>query len=425
MISKREKIFFQINYLLLALACVSIPWTIYLLLPIMILLFINWLAECNFKVKFHRMVENKTLPFFILSVGFFFLNVIGLLYSVNKSFAWSNLECKMWFLGIPIVILTANPLLLTRKKIEKLFYLFLFSCLIVVVINFVWSLVDYIKTGDSWHLVYYNLTHLLPSRPMHPSYLALYATFSSFFAFYQLYYHSQSLKKIVKIILWISIVFFALLIFFLQSKAGILTYYFLLILMVVIFINQKRKRWGLSVVTVVLMIGIGYLLLQITPHGRMKAAFNELSHNIETEIADPEYVPQSSGQRLMAWENSWEVIKNNFFFGVGTGDAMDKLMIEYQEKGLKTVLQKELNAHNQFIQTTMALGIVGFLFLVLFLLYPFYCSIKEKDFLLFFFIMAVGINLLVESMFEVRAGSVFIPLFYSLLAYRLKCQKES
>ncbi|HRD40798.1 MAG TPA: O-antigen ligase family protein, partial [Bacteroidia bacterium] len=60
---------------------------------------------------------------------------------------------------------------------------------------------------------------------------------------------------------------------------------------------------------------------------------------------------ESTAVRMLIWGESMEIIKNNFWWGVGVGDANDVLQAAYKEHGLTGALEHNLNTHNQYFQT--------------------------------------------------------------------------
>jgi O-antigen ligase len=100
----------------------------------------------------------------------------------------------------------------------------------------------------------------------------------------------------------------------------------------------------------------------------------------------------------------------NFLFGVGTGDYDDeltKMNLKYNNQG---VAEERLNSHNQFLNTGVQLGVIGFFILTMIFLVSFFASDKRLWQLLI--LLVFFINFLVESFLETQAG---IVLFCTLL----------
>jgi O-antigen ligase len=100
---------------------------------------------------------------------------------------------------------------------------------------------------------------------------------------------------------------------------------------------------------------------------------------------------------------------------VGTGDVKDHLLEKYREKQLYNALGLELNAHNQYLQTMLALGIIGLLILLLNIVLPALYGMEMKHYLYLIFLILVAFNFLFESMLETQAGVVFYAFFNAYL----------
>ena len=90
-------------------------------------------------------------------------------------------------------------------------------------------------------------------------------------------------------------------------------------------------------------------------------------------------------------------------------------MDKYKEKNLWFTYDHKLNAHNQFIQTFISIGVLGFLTLLASIIIPMIYAIKRNNMIYVFFLLLFFINILVESMLENQAGVVFYAFFSSFL----------
>jgi len=79
-----------------------------------------------------------------------------------------------------------------------------------------------------------------------------------------------------------------------------------------------------------------------------------------------------------------------------------------------------LNAHNQYLQTYIALGIPGALLLILMLVLPGWLAVRRIHFIYFSFLAVFAFNILVESMLEVQAGVIYYAFFNSLFFFGWK-----
>ncbi|MEM6963283.1 MAG: hypothetical protein AAF573_00870, partial [Bacteroidota bacterium] len=100
--------------------------------------------------------------------------------------------------------------------------------------------------------------------------------------------------------------------------------------------------------------------------------------------------------------------------GVGTGDIQDELNKIYQKRNLQTELQYNQNTHNQYLQTTATLGILGGTWLLVLYFLPFYQAFRHKDYLYCLFILLILLAFLTESILQTQRGTMLVGFFHSL-----------
>ena len=109
-------------------------------------------------------------------------------------------------------------------------------------------------------------------------------------------------------------------------------------------------------------------------------------------------------------------IKEHPIWGVGTGDIKDELYQRNLSNGYTGVAEMHLNAHNQFLNIYLAIGILGFLTLLLSFLKPFWRIRGEHQFVVRSLVVILFLSLLTESFFETQAGIVPGAFILSLIA---------
>jgi len=122
----------------------------------------------------------------------------------------------------------------------------------------------------------------------------------------------------------------------------------------------------------------------------------------------------SYGSRILVWSSSLEVINNNLFFGTGPFSSQDVLNATYQKFGYLNPYKNNYNAHNQFLQTTLAFGLTGLALFLYMLLRPLYFKLSNKKIYLAFLVIFV-FNALFETLFGRYEGIVIFAFFYSYL----------
>lgn len=404
-------IHFDIFFGLLLVAVASLPFTNWLLLPVAVAMLLNWLVEWNWKEKWHFLKTERNIFAFIIFSLFFYLALYGLFFSFNKSKAVSCFDCYLWFAIAPLILLTTNPQLLNRKRIQMTLAVFALSTTLCVIVLFIMGIYHMAITGNEYYMYYVKF-----SLFRHPSYMAMYATSSISLLFYFFWKKRNELAVGWKIGCVITVMVLLAGIVHLQSKAGLIVLVMTLITWFVFFICHLKYKF--------LWIGLLLLLSAATSFVVFKTdliRYNRIKDLVgvtRSYKANP-YGRESSQVRLTLWKTAWEVSCKNLPWGVGTGDAWDEMQVHAVYKNYPNIIGRGYNAHNQYLQTLLEAGIPGILVLLSFCGYPFVRSIREKDILYLLFSIMLILNLMVECMFEARAGVGFFALMNVLLFLRM------
>lgn len=168
------------------------------------------------------------------------------------------------------------------------------------------------------------------------------------------------------------------------------------------------KVIGLSLIGLVAFTGILFLIPQVKQ--RFNAAFMAVSSNNINKAST-----ESTAVRILIWNEALQIIKGHPIFGVSTGNANDVLYEAYQKDGLTGAYEKKLNAHSQYFQTTIGLGLIGLASLLSLFAVPLFVN---KGKMVFLFIGIIALHFLTESMLQAMAGCIFFGYFYSLICFQ-------
>lgn len=120
-------------------------------------------------------------------------------------------------------------------------------------------------------------------------------------------------------------------------------------------------------------------------------------------------------QRLEYWKTGIRLIKENFIFGVGSGDIKDEFKKRYELNNSLLLPENRLEAHNTFLTFFISFGIFGFLYLLYFLGFSIWLSFKCLDFLGFTFVLVLTSSFFIEDTLETQMGITIFSFLYSLL----------
>lgn len=133
---------------------------------------------------------------------------------------------------------------------------------------------------------------------------------------------------------------------------------------------------------------------------------------VYTHTGDANY--QSFSQRIEFAKAAISIISENLWFGVGTGKWKAEFKKVYKENNPKLKEQLYASSHNQYLNYTVKFGIVGFLLILFFLIYPVIKTRSYTDTLFMVFMVFMFFANFADSNFESHMGSSFFLFFYSL-----------
>lgn len=382
---------YKANYYLFLLLAFIIPLERKLIPPIIILLFVSSLLNGSFKFK-----EKKG----ILALALLYVTyVVGLIYSSNLKYGLFDIEVKLSLLLFPLVFFVSK--IEMKKVADNILNSFIDGCFVASVLSLVSAAIQYYLYSDINSFFYGEL-----ALYGHSSYMALFLCFSSALIYIKNIKQGNKISFPKKDLFLLAL--FSLIIFFLVSKTGIIS----ILLIHFGFIGYliiKNKLYLKGTVALVLISTLLFAGYKAFPE--VNNRFNEL---FSTVFSESKELNSTSSIRTAIWKTSLNILTEHPF-GVGTGDVKDVLVENYVKSGLDYAAEKELNAHNQFLQIALATGILGLLVLMIMIFYPLYYAIKNKHIIYMVFLGLVMINFLTEAMLETLAGVVFFAFFNTML----------
>jgi O-antigen ligase len=406
----------RINYSLILLLVFSMPLAIRALYLsyLIILLFVTWflLGGLKSRLTWSALRSNRLL---LLLALYYILHVVALIYTTDINDGVKHLEVKATFLLLPVFFIGRN--LISDKQsdgVMKAFVAGSFTALLICIIVATANSITVNANGLSFNTSIWDGTRDYPflellknnwsyfsyssfSVFLHPSYFSMYLLFSIGILIYFL--HNQLNKAwIVLNITLISI--FIIAIFLLGSRAGILCSGIAIIAFVAYKLLKSTKKIIFIPIILVTIISIFFLF--------SSSRFSIISRDFSSY--DYAGLKSTSNTRIKIWEKSVNQIKSHFIFGVGPGDTLKSLDFVSSDDPQKV----KLNAHNQYLETFLALGLLGFCVLISIFVVPFVIAFRRKDALLFFFLYIVAFNCLFESVLERAAGVIFYAFFFCL-----------
>jgi O-antigen ligase len=353
----------------------------------------------DFEPKFFlKKISNfKTAtPWMIL---FYLSHVVGLWNTQNMGFAQMDLGMKAVFILFPFAISFKK----TPVQINQMLNAFTLGAIFSVIIAYILAMCQYTKT----HNIQLSMLSDF-SWPMHRSYWDAYLCIAlTYLSFYMIQKRKFRFSFLLAIMLILAAIFIT------GSKMGILLIA-LSILCIVIYAIIETKKWKTIILLLLVLIGGTVILSNAFPSikERFKVMLAELHQRKQIDITSTE----SNDARILMWRTATELIIEKPLFGVGTGDIKDALKQRNIEKGYTGVANTNLNAHNQLLNTQLALGILGSIFFIGMFLVGFIYVSDKQAYMIRWIIVVFIISMLVESYLETQAGILPVAFFLSIFS---------
>lgn len=350
----------------------------------------------------------------------YMFHLVGLLWTSNMDFAGLDLGIKAPLLVFPLIYLFGRPLQDTGK-VQRWF---VFANALAVVICLIRALftvgMELFGNGSHEGAVLSGFALSVPffssdfSLFLHPTYMAMYLTLALLMLFRpeadQPWGSRFSLGAAMLLLLGVVLC---------ASKAGWLLLFVAGVGMLAERWSDRRMRrmvsWGLAVA---FMSGVALYLGTDYVHERV----DQVVH-VFKDGSPGDQAANSTDDRRLVWRAAQEQVAAHPWLGVGTGDVKDELMKAYAVRGYVEPLRKKLNAHDQYLNTAVALGGGAALMLLLMIILPTVSAFRNRNLLMASFLLLNALNWTVESMLEVQAGVLFFAFFAWLLT--MECSRPS
>lgn len=475
------KPFQLIEYICMALLAYVMPISWRIATYVMAALFVSAVLKGIFEEGFApnpKQCNNKAV--YVVFIAFWVMYAVSFLYSDNSAEARLQIGKKLSFLLFPIFFLCSNLSYLNKERVKTVVWCMILGMFSLFVMNFIWAIYDILfnENGIDRLISPYKFfkTDEIIFPYVHRGYFSMMTGIALVFCVVDMFSDKPSMSRIFGII---SIIFLVFMPFFLASRAGILcTVLLLFILWIWITFVRKEKKIGiLSGVVILCSLVIGYFMFsdsveritdavdsaknrkgdcRITIRNGNRAlladsfvtgvgigdrgdetleSYERYKDEIESEMLPPANVDVDfyvNSRKILLdsihakFGNKCTAEVYEYIDSVAEADAIDYSSVkenipEYQM--IKHCIRYELNAHNQYYDTIMDIGLIGLVLLLGFFVVPIYLWIKNKNFdiAMFSLLFIVAFNCLFESVFERQMGIVFFAFFYLLLSHYAFC----
>ena len=333
---------------------------------------------------------------------YYILLLLGLIWTEDIPFGLSKLENKLTFLIFPLLFQICKFNATFKQIVNVLLISILFSLISSNILAFLhienqsslnWNFFEKLSNSKSF------------SWNMHRSYFATYCNIVVVLMFQRLTTLEKDRYRLIPIF---GIAIGSLGVIQSLSKINILILFLSFTFFLIVFFVK-----GFNIREKLILLSFFLTGLFFTVNNKaIRHRFNEIKESTTSIKLENNTTLQSSAIRMIMWNTSWEVWKESFLLGSGTGDYSAELTKRNFNKGNYGVAKEELNSHNQFLNTGVQLGAVGVF--VLFML--FFSSIRYflRSTWRWMILVVFLINFLVESFLETQAGIVLFCILILL-----------
>ncbi|WP_335965921.1 O-antigen ligase family protein [Galbibacter sp. PAP.153] len=352
-----------------------------------------------FKGDKQYLSENKILLLFPL---YFLMLLLSMFYTENVSDGWYLIQRSLTLLLFPVIFLFVKE---DGLSVRKLFDFLLYGLIVSFFINLLMvlydvflflgnippnsSFFDYVKQGWDFFM------HVQFSSLVNPGYISLYILLVLS------YYLKKELNTIFRLL---TVIVLFVYLFLLATESAYFTL-FIMALLLLLKVKDKVRRNLL-----ILVLVLGTLVFLSNPR------IIDLNSNLnarglkEVSVNNPTI---SESLRLLSWRASIKAINEAPLLGYGVGDAHEELVQKYKQLGYNESYEHRYNAHNQFLETWLQMGVVGVFALML--IFTFLAYSMRRSYNEFSVFLALFIALLFESMLVRFNGIVFFSIIVPLL----------
>lgn len=376
-----------------------------------IMLFI-FLINKNFKNFFLESLNNRVVQAFLLYFLLHFLWVIGS----------ENLENALYQVRKNIILL--SPILfypvIRKEYIEKIF----FYLIIVLYFSAIYSILLY------FNILSINNTISGEAIPfLYKSDYGFFLLLGIGYSFLKLTQNTNLLFQ--KVFLLSFILTCSVDIFLIGSRTFMFLYIFAIFLLAIIVYKKQIIK-----ILLFTLFAISLFAIMYTQNSKIKYQIDDIIKGLESSFYEKDY-QNSSGVRFGLIEYSIPVIKDNIWFGVGTGDHVSEVVnrikssydYEFEKNDKYKYLLQVLDVgyssflHNTYIQTLVQFGLIGFIIW----LNIFYQIIKSKksekiydDLSIFLVVIYLSMCFSGAELMHQNLGKMLLFIFAILLYNRQK-----
>jgi hypothetical protein len=376
---------------------------------VLLVILLIWIITGDYKVKIKKIISNPIAVTFLVFIGIF---ILGLLWTEDLHAGGNILKRPLLYLIVPLMVSMYD------KKFLK-YYLFAMIGAITY-------------TSILTILIHYELlemTYNIDESPyIHRVYLAGMLIFIYSYLLSKMHF-TNSLKLNLALSVAVALVVYTLIIG--GSRMGYINMF--IATLVVLLYKYKFKRAYLLGIIVFIMTS-SYAVYSLSP--KVKEEVNRTIEVIKHMDLKSQILRHDTSKRTSLtcrfefWYYAFEMGKENFPLGVGTGDGIVELERHIGEKETDALFEYclgdgtgQFNPHNMYLFMFMQFGLLGILILLWMLYVHATQAVKSESISLVVLVLTTILALI--SLSELFSSKFFIPFYgYAIIVMYLISQES-
>lgn len=381
---------------------------------------ISWLSLVFTKRLYLKPVQNLAT---LLGLLLFLIVAQDYFHTSKPSESLSILETKTSFLAFPILL--APLALYSRSSIALVLRSFVLGLLVALILTLLAGASDVLTLGSfsrfnafggftEYFLLEDKLASYIGFSGLYLGYYVLFAIAVLLFAQVDSNEKKWTTSRIVMVV-------FLVLYLVLLKKASNLGYVGVLILLVLFTSRGKTRSLSLPVYVYgagALIIGGLFVIIFISKVG---SDLSVLSYDFRVPPSEPGW--NSLNFRLANWSVGLDALQEYWFTGTGAGEFRIALNEYHLKNGFWWGYYKQLNPHNEFIESFLRDGILGFSCLLALLILCFKIAVTQRDYLHANFLLLFLFVAQFESVLSRNKGVVFFCFFLYFFYFSSKTKE--
>ncbi len=399
--------FYQLQLFLLCLTAFVFPLYIKATSITLLVLFVLPFVFRSYRGTFVQHLKSPGTYLFLMPL---LVALTGLINADQPATAFSNLEVYSSLFFFPFIFRTFNENPLKNKQ-QYIHSFFIFGILAAFFLCLGMAFINYFESFRKDYFFYSRLS----SSIMSPNHLSNYVLWAIMLILTDLAGLSNNLvlysAKVYKVVVLLLLMCF---LFLLASKAAFIIFCLMMLSFMIFLIVKKIIPLWQSVILCIVLLMLGMYLYQTTNiKGRVMFAYKVIENPSPKQSSSQE----STALRVSALNASKDIIREHFWFGVGTGDVQKTIVEYYQSHSKSGAYIHQTNPHNQYLFSWIMNGVAGIIAIMVMFVYLFATSVRRKNIEPLFWVIYMILLFATDDILTIQIGVVFFSFYTSLLLW--------